>query len=340
MAEITSILDPMKESVINNTGCRIGFQGTIINHGQINTTDGRYVSEKLKTRKNSVLQKLYKTSYQDQKDRNPDRVPGTCEWFDDVEDQKSVINALCCILHQLFSEKKELLSEIILERFEAGGESFINSFTELWGTLLIVAKDNDSSFTSSETETRGNEIVCVLDAIDECESKGRAQLLKALRKLDGASSALNLKFLLISRPYNEIRHGLIGIPQPQVIRLSGESEEEAEKISREIDVFIKARVEDIGARHYLEPEDEDLLLQKLMGIPNRTYLWVYLTLDLIETDIYTDKIGISEAITQVSRTVNEAYERMLSKSRDFEKAKKLLQIVVAAIDPHPRKRCV
>ncbi|KAF3179855.1 hypothetical protein TWF788_006859 [Orbilia oligospora] len=388
MATIVSMMEPMREGAFYNTECRVGFQaGTIINHGQITTVDSQYSSEKLKERKHSVLQKLYKTSYQEHKDRNPDRVPGTCEWFvthprfqewqeskskslwvsadpgcgksvlakylidsvltnnksrttcyfffkDDIEDQKSVTNAICCILHQLFSVRRELLSETILEQFEIGGDNFINSFTALWGTLLSVAQASNSSIPSNESESKINEIVCLLDAIDECESSGRIQLVKELRKLDGPRGpAPNLKFLLISRPYSEIRHGLIGPRQPRVIHLSGESEEESEKISREIDIYIKARVEDIGTQHQLESEDEEILLKTLMSIPNRTYLWVYLTLDLIETDIYTDNIGISEAITRVSRTVNEAYERILHKSRNSEKAKKLLQIVVAAVRP-------
>ncbi|KAF3088587.1 hypothetical protein TWF102_004963 [Orbilia oligospora] len=388
MATIVSMMEPMREGAFYNTECRVGFQaGTIINHGQITTVDSQYSSEKLKSRKHSVLQRLYKTSYQEHKDRNPDRVPGTCEWFvthprfrewqesrskslwvsadpgcgksvlakylidsvltnnksrttcyfffkDDIEDQKSVTNAICCILHQLFSVRRELLSEAILEQFEIGGDNFTNSFTALWGTLLSVAQASNPSISSNESESKNNEIVCLLDAIDECESRGRIQLVKELRKLDGPRGpAPNLKFLLISRPYSEIRHGLIGPRQPRVIHLSGESEEESEKISREIDIYIKARVEDIGTQHQLESEDEELLLKKLMSIPNRTYLWVYLTLDLIETDIYTDNIGISEAITRVSRTVNEAYERILHKSRNFEKAKKLLQIVVAAVRP-------
>ncbi|EGX47525.1 hypothetical protein AOL_s00083g334 [Orbilia oligospora ATCC 24927] len=382
------MMESTRESAFSNTECRVGFQaGTIINHGQITTVDNQYSSEKLKSRKHSVLQRLYKTSYQEHKDRNPDRVPGTCEWFvthprfqewqeskskslwvsadpgcgksvlakylidsvltnnksrttcyfffkDDIEDQKSVTNAICCILHQLFSVRRELLSEKILEQFEIRGDNFINSFTALWGTLLSVARASNPSIPSNESESKHNEIVCLLDAIDECEGSGRIQLVKELSKLDGPRGlAPNLKFLLISRPYSEIRHGLIGSRQPRVIHLSGESEEESEKISREIDIYIKARVEDISTQHQLESEDEELLLKNLMSIPNRTYLWVYLTLDLIETDIYTDNIGISEAITRVSRTVNEAYERILNKSHNFEKAKKLLQIVVAAVRP-------
>ncbi|EGX47943.1 hypothetical protein AOL_s00081g270 [Orbilia oligospora ATCC 24927] len=368
-------MDYTEENVFNNTECHIGLQGTIINYGHINTTNDHYLSGRLDARKREILRELYKTSYQDHKERNIDRIPGTCEWFtthkrfrewqenksskmlwvsadpgcgksvlakylidsvltttedrticyfffkEDFEEQKSIMNALCCILHQLFKQKSALLSETIFKKFEVSGEGFTNSFTELWGTLLSVAKDKNAG-----------EIVCILDAIDECENYGRSQLIKALRKLYGTSSDLNLKFLLTSRPYREIRRDFLGSPE-SIIHLAGESEVEMDMISREIDIFIKARVQDIGARRQLKIKDQKLLLQKLMEIPNRTYLWVYLTLDLIESDIYIDKIGILNAITQVSKTIDEAYERILFKSRDVEKAKELLQIVIAVARP-------
>jgi hypothetical protein len=70
-----------------------------------------------------------------------------------------------------------------------------------------------------------------------------------------------------------------------------------------------------------------------MRVPNRTYLWVHLTLDLIEGDIDIDKAGIVEATSHLPKTVDEAYERILSRSRNFEEAKKLLHIIVAAARP-------
>jgi ankyrin repeat domain-containing protein 50 len=105
------------------------------------------------------------------------------------------------------------------------------------------------------------------------------------------------------------------------------------KISQEIDVFIKARVHDIGQRLKLSDDEQGLLLQELMHVPNRTYLWVYLTLDLIESDIDADKIEIINATSHLPKTVDEAYNRILSKSRNSEKAKSILHIVVAAGRP-------
>src|SRR4051812_21753198 len=114
----------------------------------------------------------------------------TCYFFfkDDFEDQRSVVSALCCILHQLFKQKRILLSEAILEQFEVEGEKLTNSFGELWDALLSAASDKNAG-----------EIVCLLDAIDECEGHGRAQLAQALCKLYGTRRNFNLKFLLTSR---------------------------------------------------------------------------------------------------------------------------------------------
>jgi ankyrin repeat domain-containing protein 50 len=324
------------------------------------------------------LKRLNASPYHARKERNPDRIQGTCEWFtahklfqdwknsnmsrilwvsadpgcgksvlakylvdsvlvatesrticyfffkDDFEDQRNIVIALCCILRQLFMQKRVLLSEAILEQFEADEENFTSSFDELWSTLINVAKNKNAG-----------EIICLLDAIDECENCGRLQLIKALCKLYGISRDFNLKFLLTSRPYGNIRRGFqpLEIPELPMIHLSGESEVEMKKISQEIDIFIKARVYDISGKLMLMDDEQELLLQKLMHIPNRTYLWVHLTLDLIESDINIDKAGIDETTSHLPYTVDEAYERILLKSHNSEEAKKLLHIVVAAIRP-------
>ncbi|KAF2190046.1 ankyrin, partial [Zopfia rhizophila CBS 207.26] len=325
-----------------------------------------------------ILKCLNASPYRDRKDRNPDRVPGTCDWFvshglfrdwqeskssrmlwvsadpgcgksvlakylvdsvlqttesrtvcyfffkDDFEDQRNVVSALCCILRQLFMQKRILLSDAILDQFDTEGETFTSSFGELWQTLTNAAEDENAG-----------EIICLLDAIDECEDQGRSQLTQKLCQLYGTKKNFNLKFLLTSRPYGGIRRGFqpLKIPGLPVIHLSGESDVEMEKISREIDVFIRARVQDIGARLKLTHNEQELLLRELMRVPNRTYLWVHLTLDLIESDIDIEKSGIVKATSQLPKTVDEAYDRILSKSRNSEKAKRILHIVVAAARP-------
>ncbi|KAE8371622.1 nucleoside phosphorylase domain-containing protein [Aspergillus bertholletiae] len=208
-------------------------------------------NEVLRNRQVAALKTLYVSPYQDQKDRNPDRIPGTCEWFishpifqdwelsqtseilwvsanpgcgksvltkyltdsvlthgvsravgyfffkDDFEGQKSIITALCCILHQLFDQKRSLLTETILDRLEMN-ERVTSSFSELWNILIKAASKENTG-----------EIVFLLDALDECEQQGCSQFMEGLRWLytDKRQHNFNLKFLITSRPYSRIRQG-------------------------------------------------------------------------------------------------------------------------------------
>jgi hypothetical protein len=96
------------------------------------------------------------------------------------------------------------------------------------------------------------------------------------------------------------------------------------QISREIDLFIRARVRGVAANLRLEKDKQDMLLDGLLGVPHRTYLWVYLTLDLVESDDNINKGEIKQAISQLPKSVDEAYERVLLTSRDAEEARKAL----------------
>ncbi|KAL7781120.1 ankyrin repeat-containing domain protein [Trichoderma afarasin] len=334
-------------------------------------------TRQFETRELEVMKKLNTSPYRDRKERNPDRVAGTCEWFiqhhlfkdwkkstssrllwvsadpgcgksvlvkylvdniilsankstvcyfffkDDFEDQKSITSALCCIIYQLFQQNPLLLTEAIVNEIEASGERFLASFSDLWYILLTTAQN-----------VHAGEIICILDAIDECEDHGRSRLAKELCKLYGPESRLNLKlkFLVTSRPFGNIRQSFqpLQIPGMPTIHLSGESDEEMKKIAAEIDIYIRARVEDIGERLKLSRNERQTLLERLIRVPNRTYLWVYLILNLIEGDINIDKAGILQATAHIPKTVDEAYDRILSKSYDPKEATKILHIVVAA----------
>ncbi|KAK5629214.1 hypothetical protein RRF57_004929 [Xylaria bambusicola] len=250
----------------------------------------------------------------------------TCYFFfkDDFADQRSSRSALSCILHQLFEQKEILLTEKIIERFEVHGEALTGSFVELWDILITSSRDQNAG-----------EIICVLDAFDECEDQGQSELTRYLGNLYSMSNNFNLKFLITTRPYGHIRRGFqpLTIPGLPVIHLKGHIDTEASKISKEIDIYIKARCRIICKSLNLEKSEEALLLQNLLRIPHRTYLWAYLALDLIAKDINIDKTGIVKATSQLPQTVDEAYERILAKSLNVGETKKLLHIILAAARP-------
>lgn len=79
--------------------------------------------------------------------------------------------------------------------------------------------------------------------------------------------------------------------------------------------------------------EQELLLERLMQVPNRTYLWVYLTLDFIEKEIYVDRAAITNATSSLPKTIDKTYNRILSKSHNPPEARDTLSIVTAATRP-------
>lgn len=330
------------------------------------------IEEDLKRR---LIRRLWasKSKHELQKDRNPERVTGTCEWFtthqrfqlwregrkssllwvsadpgcgksvlakylvdeivpstsarttcyfffkDDFEDQKKLAGAICCILSQLFRQRPALLSDQVLLEFEEGGEDIFTSFHDLWSILIHATKTRNAG-----------EIVCILDALDECEGKGQSELARALSKFYGnAQQESVLKFLVTSRPYAQIQQDFKQLKDYQpTIHLSGESQEEIEKISHEIDIVIQARLDGMLG---FSDEDKQVWRRELVAIENRTYLWVHLVFDVIQEQVdFFTKDDLRAKIHELPKTVEAAYDKILSKSRHVDRAKKLLHIVVAA----------
>ena len=245
----------------------------------------------------------------------------TCYFFfkEDFSEQRSIENAVAALLHQLFASRGDLLKYAIPAcRIE--GSNLIKSFSKMWNILRRVAEHPQTG-----------EIVCILDGLDECEETGRDRLIDALTLFydrDDLGDA-KLKIIVTSRPYFQIerRFGRLTTHIP-TIRLAGE--EESEAISKEIDLVISARVNELL---WLEKPEQDVIEEALHSTPNRTYLWVHLILSVIEKELETDRKALRETITKLPKTLEQVYERILSKCTNVKKATKLLHIVVAAIRP-------
>ncbi|KAF5241944.1 hypothetical protein FANTH_8904 [Fusarium anthophilum] len=249
-----------------------------------------------------------------------------CYFFfkDDFADQKSLLSALSSILQQLFMLDTVLLSDEILLQFDANGQWLAASFVELWKILIKVADSNPDT-----------EIICLIDAVDECNEQERSQLFKALCELCGSKKSLNLKFLITSRPYREIGMGFkplenLNLP---VIHLCGESDSEMRKIVKEIDIAIRERVKTIAVQQTLTDDELLILITQLLSVRNRTYLWAHLTLDLIERQLDISKEKIINITSYLPQNVNETYERILWRTFSKDKATRILHIIIAADRP-------
>ncbi|KAL6236307.1 hypothetical protein BDW75DRAFT_229631 [Aspergillus navahoensis] len=256
----------------------------------------------------------------------PSGVRTVCYFFfkDDYPDQKRATNALASILRQLLIVQPHLVNDSLLDKFETAGDQLVESFSEMWNMLVEVTADENAG-----------EVVCLFDALDECHEDDRKRLIQAVESLYlGHIGNRKLKFLMTSRPYDHIRRDFFNLEDGlSIIHLSGENEENIEMISHEINLVIEERVRDIGQRNSLEAGECQFISDQLTSVSNRTYLWVSLALDVVERMPGFSRGNVRRVIQEIPEDVDAAYTRILDRSSDHLKARRLLHIVTAAERP-------
>ncbi|KAM0270235.1 hypothetical protein ACHAQH_009517 [Verticillium albo-atrum] len=232
-------------------------------------------------------------------------------------------DALSAVLHQLFDAKRgSELIQYAKDPFTSYGEKLRNNFHQLWDILTNCAKSPNAG-----------EIVCALDALDECDETGRKEILMKLKAFDKAQS--RLKFLITGRPYDHLEDEFKGLSEKGVcIQLDGD--DKSEEIGEEINLVIDHKV-NIIAEHWehFGVEHRQQLSERLKEMENRTYLWLHLTMDIIEKrrSKYRKYSSIKRLLEQLPLDAFEAYEKILNHSQDKAKAKCLLQIILTAKRP-------
>ena len=234
---------------------------------------------------------------------------------------------MCAILHQLFSQKS-LLVRYALPAFRLNGTKLARLFDELWDILMAATDDPEAGTT-----------ICVLDAIDECSEVTRTILMKRLAMYySERQSIAKLRFLVTSRPNTPIgdqfwQHDI----DPASIQLMGENQAEIEAVMVEIGLVIEEKVKQFYNLRRRKGIDDDAhieILECLNGVENRTYLWVSLIFPELERHAGLSKKKLLGVIHTIPKnTVDDAYERILAQSNDYEKARTMPHIVVAAARP-------
>ncbi|KAH8757176.1 putative ankyrin repeat-containing protein [Diaporthe sp. PMI_573] len=246
-------------------------------------------------------------------------------FFKDNEEQNNLATALCALLHQLFHHQPLLLRHAMAS-FEKNGEKLQEEVDDLWRIFLAAATDDQAA-----------RVTCVLDALDECCVGDRRKLIYFLTDFHSRQNAptrvSRLKFLVTSRPYQDIESDFRNIPEPQSIRLAGEDSNA--DISEEISLVIKDKVATAGRKLNLDQEVQRALQERLLAVPHRTYLWLHLVIDEILSSPKRTKKAFIKRIGTLSTTIEDAYEKILSRLGCDERknAEALLHIVVAARRP-------
>lgn len=250
-----------------------------------------------------------------------------CYFFFKDEDQKtkSPAAAISTFLHQLFTQDPSLLGRAI-PFFQRHGDKLCERLSELWKLFLEVTTCPEAGRT-----------ICVIDALDECSENMQDSMIRLLRGVCSQPEDYpKLKFLITSQPRVSMTESLFGIKLASEIRLMGENTEEKEHIYLEIKTFIQARIHSFRQlRKQLGIDDNahESIHHKLNEVENRTYLWVSLAFSELEKTPGIAAERLQQKLDELPPTVEAAYEKILERIKDVNKARKILQIIVAAVRP-------
>ncbi|KAF5517472.1 5'-methylthioadenosine/S-adenosylhomocysteine nucleosidase [Colletotrichum aenigma] len=146
------------------------------------------------------------------------------------------------------------------------------------------------------------------------------------------ANSSKLKFLITSRPYDDLEMSFETMATAEsYIRLDGD--DKFEEIRHEIDLVIDHKVREFG-KHFRE-EHHRAISERLKAMENRTYLWLHLTLSIIDEkrSAYRKPSSVQTLPSSLPSSVFDAYEKILSRSQDEEQARNLLNIILAATQP-------
>jgi hypothetical protein len=255
--------------------------------------------------------------------KSQSELPATvCHFFfkDDNEKQNSATFALCALLHQLFTANYSLIKHAMTQ-FKNKGQKFAEEFQALWSIFMSAAADPEC----------GN-VICIVDGLDECEKLTQDQLIKSLvgfySGLERQDTSVFLKFIVTSRPYTSIEKQF---REPVMIRLK--AEDKTNEINDDISLVIRTRVGEIASQKNLSPVVQANLEKRLIENAGRTFLWVSLILAMIEGSARVSRKALEDTIATIPSALDEVYDKILERSSDYEYARRLLHIVVAAIRP-------
>lgn len=249
-----------------------------------------------------------------------------CYFFfnDEAAQRRSVATAICALLHQLFAQDPtSILIRQALDGSQGSSKPSGLDFNELWEMLVL----------ASESSTQG-QVICVLDALDECTAHDREKLITQLDRLyqDERSSSINLKFLVTSRPYDDIELSFKPLlRRTEYFRF--DADERYKEISHDIGLVIEARIDTFASD--LVEADRQKIVEALKSRGTNTYLWLYLTLELMQKhpSHYSRQRDVERLIAGIPPKVSDAYEKTLNRSENEQMTSALLQILLAAKRP-------
>ncbi len=252
-----------------------------------------------------------------------------CHFFfkDSSPIQSSAVYAVRALVHQVLRELPVTAFQLAEEMATVSIDAMLSDFATLWGIFVRAVRS---------PEAQSKRVACILDALDECEGRGRDRLIDFIDEHSQGPQLSSLKLLVTARPYESILNSF-GRFQSHFINLET-GDDEIAKISEEINLVIDERLEQLATRKRNRPPPNVIeeIRKKLRSTQNRTYLWLRLIFELLDKNWKnTSQKDWLKPVREIPQTLNEVYESLLKKvdGEDVCKVQTILSMVVAAFRP-------
>ncbi|KAL3490385.1 hypothetical protein BJX62DRAFT_238195 [Aspergillus germanicus] len=234
-----------------------------------------------------------------------------CYYFFTVDyGHPHISRAMCCIPHQLYEQRPELLLESVLTTLKSKYEPHFILFSDLFEILIGSVQGQDG------------EVILVLDGIHKiARYEGEEQVNELVHRFKAASIP-SFKILFTSRSCSTTQRSMQALENKRPsTHIRGDDPVPAYQISKDIGTYIRHRPYQLATRRCLLQHEYTFLPGQLTSVPNKTYLWA----------------DIRAMVGTVPNIVQREYAELLRWSADYGPAKTIRHMIMAAKRPFSLK---
>ena len=242
-------------------------------------------------------------------------------WDDKYALQKNAVALLRGILFQIFHHRQNLSTHALTSWRDTAGKAFEEA-SVLW--RICTACFDDPLL---------GEMICILDALDECQTSERSQLMTWIAQYfkNRPPNTNCVKFILTSRP--EIT--MSDILDDSTTRIKLEIRTDRDWLSVDIEMFIDHEIKTLPALRNLTEASRRRLRDRLVQNADRTFLWASLVLQKIPLEVQLSEDGFATMLSRIPDRLEQLYRDILilipPENRD--KSRKMLSMLTMAQNP-------
>ena len=238
------------------------------------------------------------------------------------EYHRTATSILRGLLYQIISQSPGLISHI-MKKYDIQKARLFTKFDALWGLLIDLGR-----------VSRGPEIYCIIDALDECEAHEQEVLLRQIEQSFGGPHpemlvSCRVHILITSRPYPEIR-GYLSLFT--CVDLGS-----CQEITADLKTTIRHKVKDLAQRKSYSASVADRVSRVLEERADGTFLWVGIVCDQLKQLSSGNPL---KALQTLPRGLHSLYRNLLNVAfmterdeDDYRAMKEILRLVAFARRP-------